>query len=90
MPELPEVETVRRQLAGSVSGLRFTTVERVEPSMLLDCTVESLRAKLPGRSIQEVGRVGKFIVLRLSGGAFMTIHLGMTGHILVRTKRAGC
>ena len=86
MPELPEVETVRRQLAGSVSGLRFMTVERVEPSMLLDCTVESLRAELPGRSIQEVGRVGKFIVLRLSGEAFMTIHLGMTGHILVRTS----
>jgi formamidopyrimidine-DNA glycosylase len=86
LPELPEVETVRRQLAGSVSGLRFTRVERVEPSMLLDCTVEKLREELPGRSILEVGRVGKFIVLGLSGDAFVTIHLGMTGHILVRTN----
>ncbi len=55
--------------------------------MLLDCTAEALRTELPGRSILEVGRIGKFLVIRLSGDAFLTIHLGMTGHILVSTSK---
>lgn len=87
MPELPEVETVRRQLAGSVAGLTFTAVERVEPAMLLDCAESTVRDALPGRRIKSVDRLGKFIVAPLSGGtdepAFLTLHLGMTGQLLV-------
>ena len=44
MPELPEVETVRRQLAGSLLAKRFAEVDQVEPAMLLDCAAEDVRA----------------------------------------------
>jgi formamidopyrimidine-DNA glycosylase len=83
MPELPEVETIRRQLAASLPGLTFAAVERSEPAMLRDCDEEQLRKELPGRRIETVERLGKFMVLCLSGRAFLTMHLGMTGQILI-------
>ena len=89
MPELPEVETVRRQLAGSLAGARYSSVDQVEPAMLRDCTEQQLRVELPGRSIELVGRRGKYIVVTLGGEGFLTLHLGMTGQLLVDPKDAG-
>ena len=86
MPELPEVETVRRQLAGSLLAKRFAEVDQAEPAMLLDCAAEDVRAVLPGREIGSVGRLGKFLIVRLDGQAFLTLHLGMTGGLLVDPK----
>jgi formamidopyrimidine-DNA glycosylase len=86
MPELPEVETVRRQLAGSLVGKTFTTVEQTEPAMLRDCVVEQVSAGLPGRRIESVERLGKFLIVALNDGAFLTLHLGMTGQLLVDPK----
>ncbi len=85
MPELPEVETVRCQLAAALTGLTFVAVERTEPFILRDCSDERLRALLPGSRVEDVGRLGKFILIRLAGPgtSFLTIHLGMTGQVLV-------
>jgi formamidopyrimidine-DNA glycosylase len=83
MPELPEVETVRRQLADSLTGKIFVAVERTERVMLRDCTAEEVCAGLPGRRIESVDRLGKFLVVALDGGRFLTLHLGMTGQLLV-------
>ncbi len=99
MPELPEVETVRRQLAGSLTGCTFAAVDQVEPAMLLDCTSEEVRSDLPGERVDSVERLGKFLQLRMSrkgrpGGRdrgpaaadFLTVHLGMTGQLLVNPE----
>jgi len=85
MPELPEVETVRRQLAPALTGACFTAVEAVEPVMLRDCTPEQLVAGLPGKTVLDVGRVGKFLLVALSGEErpYLTLHLGMTGQLLL-------
>jgi len=83
VPELPEVETIRRQLQVALAGRRFSAVEMVEPFMLRDAGVTQLPAVLPGRSVLSVDRVGKFMVMPLSGGWFLTVHLGMTGQLLV-------
>lgn len=83
MPELPEVETVRCQLEQRLIGLRFKTVEHTEPAMLRDCSAEEVVAVLPGRRILEVGRLGKFIIMKVEGEAYVTLHLGMTGQLLV-------
>ena len=82
MPELPEVETVRRQLEPALVGRRFGDVERVEPSMLRDTTAQELRVALPGARVDSVLRRGKFLLIALSGGNVMTVHLGMTGQLL--------
>ena len=91
MPELPEVETVRCQLAAAISGLAFVAVERTEPSILRDCSDGELRRLLPGTRVDDVGRLGKFILIRLTGpiAGFLTIHLGMTGQVLLSTPEPG-
>lgn len=78
MPELPEVETVRRQLEPWLAGRRIVAARRVEAPAgpkyaALDEAV--------GRRIATVGRRGKFLLLPLSGGRELVIHLGMTGSI---------
>ncbi len=83
MPELPEVETVRCQLEAALLGAEFRTVVSVEPSMLRDCTPEQAAEGLRGRRIEAVERLGKFLVVRLDGDNYLTLHLGMTGQLLV-------
>jgi formamidopyrimidine-DNA glycosylase len=51
--------------------------------MLLDCTADQLRDELPGRRVESVERLGKFLIVVLQGKAFVTLHLGMTGQLLV-------
>ena len=91
MPELPEVETVRGQLASAISGLSFVAVEQAEPFILRDCSEEELRRLLPGMLVDDVGRLGKFILIRLTGPVtrFLTLHLGMTGQVLVHGPEPG-
>jgi formamidopyrimidine-DNA glycosylase len=88
MPELPEVETVRCQLAAALPGLTFRSVKLVEPAMLLDCTEKQVRKQLPGARVLAAERLGKFMVLPLSGDLFLTLHLGMTGQILIDSTDA--
>jgi formamidopyrimidine-DNA glycosylase len=83
VPELPEVETVRCQLAEAIEGAAFVAVEKIEPAMLRDCTPELVESVLPGRQILSVDRIGKFLLVELQGSYFLTLHLGMTGQLLI-------
>ena len=89
MPELPEVETVRCQLAAGLTGMTFVSVEKIEPFMMRDCTSEEVHSLLPGRRIERVDRLGKFIIVVLDGGLFLTLHLGMTGQLLLDPAAEG-
>ena len=84
MPELPEVETVVRTVAPHLTGRRILAAEftsrHVAPG-----NRAALAARLTGRRIESVLRRGKFIVVTLDRGMF-TIHLGMTGRLLVSGK----
>jgi formamidopyrimidine-DNA glycosylase len=77
MPELPEVESVRRQLEPELSGRRVTDVwyDRHPniPRQFVDVEL------LVGRTITSVGRRGKFLICPLDAGLEMIMHLGMTG-----------
>jgi formamidopyrimidine-DNA glycosylase len=73
VPELPEVESVRRQLAPELTGRRVLSVWHDVQRRFLDLD----RAK--DRLIVEVGRRGKFLVCPLDGGLELVMHLGMTG-----------
>ena len=89
MPELPEVETVRCQLAAGLEGMTFLAVEQVEPFMLRDCSPEGVLSMLPGRRIERVDRLGKFLIVVLDGDLFLTLHLGMTGQLLIDPGESG-
>jgi len=89
VPELPEVETVRCQLAAGLSGATFVAVESVEPAMLRDCGAAEVEKLLPGRTIERMDRIGKFIIMVMDDGLFLTLHLGMTGQLLIDPPEPG-
>lgn len=87
MPELPEVETVRRQLTKNISGRRITDVV-VRFGKKLSPTKTRFVNQVKGRTINKVERRGKLLRFRLSGGYSMFVHLKMTGVILIRDRNA--
>src|SRR4051812_11352376 len=86
MPELPEVETVVRSIQPLV-GRRIATAEFRNLRVLRGGDPEYMSARLAGRRISEVKRYGKFIVASLDDGAYLMIHLGMTGRLLLGGER---
>jgi formamidopyrimidine-DNA glycosylase len=81
MPELPEVETVRRALAGTVPGRTIRRV-RVSSHALRGASLRTIPARLSGRTIRSVGRTGKYLLFDLDGGRTLLSHLGMSGRWL--------
>jgi formamidopyrimidine-DNA glycosylase len=83
MPELPEVETIVRELAPRVVGRRILAAEILHPRIVRSSR-EDVTASVSGARIEGVERRGKFILIRLDSG-ILTVHLGMTGKILFDT-----
>ena len=83
MPELPEVETVARDLRGLVLDATITDATAHWARTLRTHSPGTIGAALAGRRIESVGRRGKQLVIGLSGGSAMTIHLKMTGQLFV-------
>jgi formamidopyrimidine-DNA glycosylase len=81
MPELPEVETIVRSVAPRILGGEIREA-RFSSRLVLRGNPARTAARLRGKRIEAVGRHGKFIVVELSGGLTLTIHLGMTGSLL--------
>jgi formamidopyrimidine-DNA glycosylase len=82
MPELPEVETVRRGLAATLSGRRITSVE-IHERRLRQPIAADFASTLAGRRIERVRRRAKYLLLDLDDGAIWLVHLGMTGTLVV-------
>jgi formamidopyrimidine-DNA glycosylase len=83
MPELPEVETVRRTLMPHLKGRTIRSAEFRQVRVLRGDADEMAR-RLAGRKILSLERRGKFIMMHLSdGGGVFTVHLGMTGNLAV-------
>jgi formamidopyrimidine-DNA glycosylase len=82
MPELPEVETTRRMLVPLLVGRRIAVVRTTRPSYFFLTSPAVLRRKLPGRTIERLERVGKYMLAALDSGERLLLHLGMTGEIV--------
>jgi formamidopyrimidine-DNA glycosylase len=82
MPELPEVETIRRQLAPHLEGREFTRVEILDPRWTRPEPPASVAAALKGSRVQRVGRSGKYLIWSLADDRQLLIHLRMTGALL--------
>src|SRR5215211_1142254 len=83
MPELPEVETIRRQLAPVVEGRELTALEILDPRWSMPLAAAMVRDAVEGRSVQRLGRRGKYLVWELEGDVFLLMHLRMTGTLLL-------
>ncbi len=83
MPELPEVETVRRGMLAFVVGRRIDRVEVGRERTVRRTSRQSLIDGLTGATITSIGRRGKYIVCSLDTGDALMIHLRMSGRVLV-------
>src|SRR5450631_76247 len=82
MPELPEVETIRGQLAPLVVGLRLERMEILDPRWTRPLAPQELSAALEGRRIEALGRRGKYLLWSFEGDVHLAQHLRMTGVVL--------
>jgi formamidopyrimidine-DNA glycosylase len=92
VPELPEVETIRSDLAPLVAGRCITGVD-VDPATLpllagTGVSLDALRSSLVGRTIRGLGRRGKYLLFELDDARTLVVHLRMTGRLLWRDGAA--
>jgi formamidopyrimidine-DNA glycosylase len=85
VPELPEVETVRRGLAQQITGYTFSTAQGLHPRVLKPASLAPLSAVV-GARIKGVNRRGKFLWFELDRDQVLVAHLGMSGQFLVARK----
>lgn len=88
MPELPEVEQVRKTLAPHIEGKTIKSVEIGLPRMIPHPTAAEFAEKVKGKRIESITRRGKYLRLNLKGGMYILAHLRMTGALLVVPKNA--
>ncbi|HEX3510103.1 MAG TPA: bifunctional DNA-formamidopyrimidine glycosylase/DNA-(apurinic or apyrimidinic site) lyase [Solirubrobacteraceae bacterium] len=82
MPELPEVETIRRQLAPIVEGRRIEQIEVLDARWSRPLAPEALEDALRGRRVMRLGRRGKYLLWELDDDLYLAQHLRMTGTVL--------
>jgi formamidopyrimidine-DNA glycosylase len=84
MPELPEVETVVRQLEPEVEGHRIERLEVLDERWSRPVPPGRLEDEVSGSTIERLGRRGKYILMGLDGARTLVMHLRMTGNLILR------
>src|SRR3954470_9013460 len=85
MPELPEVETVRRGLAPAMEGAKIVKVELRRKDLRFPFQ-KDFAARLQGRTVTGLGRRAKYLMADLSSGDVLLMHLGMSGSFRVLSE----
>lgn len=88
MPELPEVETVRRGLEPVLAGRRIVHVEQRRPDLRF-AFPERFAERLQGQTILTLGRRAKYLLARLSSSEVLVMHLGMSGRFTITLPHQG-
>jgi formamidopyrimidine-DNA glycosylase len=88
MPELPEVETVRRGLAPVLEGRRIARLDQNRKDLRFPLP-EGFAARVRGRKVERLERRAKYLLAHLSGGDVLVMHLGMTGRFTVHAPMSG-
>src|SRR5690606_28239840 len=81
MPELPEVETLRRSLVPRLQGRRKGSLEVRERRLREPVDAPRLRRELPGRRVEGLRRRAKYLLIDLEGDRSLVVHLGMSGRL---------
>src|SRR4249919_1344536 len=83
MPELPEVETVRRQLEPELAGREIESLEVLDARWCRPMSPRKLERAVAGATIERLGRRGKYLLLGLDGERTLVMHLRMTGNLVL-------
>ncbi len=87
MPELPEVETVRRGLAPALVGARLVFIDQRRPDLRFPFP-ENFAARLTGRRVEALGRRAKYLLADLDDRQVLVMHLGMSGSFRIEDETA--
>jgi formamidopyrimidine-DNA glycosylase len=82
MPELPEVETIKRELGKTVIGKKITGLIINNPFVIKEPPKEKFKKELTGAVIKKILRKGKALIFELSNGRYLLVHLRMTGQLV--------
>ncbi|MCX7662066.1 MAG: formamidopyrimidine-DNA glycosylase, partial [Candidatus Omnitrophica bacterium] len=82
MPELPEVETIKRELEKTVLGKKILEIIINNPQVIKEPPKEKFLKELKDQSIRNILRKGKLLILELSSGKSLCIHLKLTGQLI--------
>jgi len=88
MPELPEVETIKNELQPHIVGHCVTGVTLFWEGIVRQPSVAEFCSRLIGQRITQVARHGKYLILSLTSGEVLVIHLKMTGSLLLKSASA--
>ncbi len=83
MPELPEVETIRRGLAAHVEGRTLRRLDVIDERWSRPWAPQEIADACEGRRVERLGRRGKYLIFELTDEVFLTVHLRMTGTLLL-------
>ena len=89
MPELPEVETVRRQLEPELVGKTIVSASVLDERLTRPEPPAGVERAVRGREVTAVARRGKYLLIGLEGGRTLALHLRMTGNLLLRDSAHG-
>ena len=82
MPELPEVETIKRDLEKAILGKRFVGIKVHNAAVIKEPGIEKFKKELTGATVKKILRRAKVLILELSNGKSLVIHLKMTGQLV--------
>ena len=86
MPELPEVETIRRALNAHIVGKRIVRIRVRDPRLRWPVQVKKLKRLSLQRRVSDIGRRAKYLLINLEGETALILHLGMSGQVLLFSK----
>ncbi|MCQ9208064.1 MAG: DNA-formamidopyrimidine glycosylase [Omnitrophica bacterium] len=87
MPELPEVETIRRDLSKDLKGKKIKDVEVLNPKVIKEPKAAEFKRRLKGATFKQFLRRAKVLAIKLSTGEDLVVHLRMTGQLVYAGKR---
>ena len=82
MPELPEVETIKRDLCDVIVGLKIVDVDFLWPGIVKGIDPDAFRETIKNNKIIDVQRRAKNLFVELEGGWYLLFHMKMTGHLI--------
>lgn len=87
MPELPEVETIRRDLIRDVKGKKIKDVEILNPRLIKEPGPSEFKRRIKGATFKDFFRRAKVLAMKLSTGEYLVVHLRMTGQLIYSTQK---
>jgi len=82
MPELPEVEVIKRELARKITNKKIVNLKIIKPGLIKEPSVADFKKGLIGEKVKEVSRQAKVLIIKLKEDKFLVIHLRISGWLL--------